>query len=104
MCPLILRRWDRRDDDPQRQAWIASKATQACIWGWRFDVDRPLQADNPYDGGEGVEEFGGKLRKTYRGDNPWSQYTKSQIPTNKAEIFKPFFGKYGGPSIKSPKY
>ena len=50
-----------------------------------------------------VEEFEGKLIKN-RGRDTWSQYTKSQIPINKAEIFKPLFGKYGGPSIKLPKY
>lgn len=50
-----------------------------------------------------VEEFEGKLINRYGSDNTWSQYTKSQIPTNKAEIFKPLFGEYGGPSIKSPK-
>ena len=51
-----------------------------------------------------VQEFEGKLINRYGSNNTWSQYTKSQIPINKAEIFKPLFGKYGGPSIKSPKY
>ena len=50
-----------------------------------------------------VEEFEGKLINDYGSNNTWSQYTKSQIPTNKAEIFKPLSEKVEGPSIKSPK-
>ena len=97
---------------------LRARQTPNAIYQGKFDVGKTYGNKTYYSPekevakryGKGyyarvpVEEFGGKLRKTYRGDNPWSQYTKSQIPTNKAEIFKPFFGKYGGPSIKSPKY
>jgi hypothetical protein len=32
---------------------------QACNRGWEFDVDFPLQVNDPYDGIEGVEGNGG---------------------------------------------